>query len=132
MRLSIPIKIKLPPKWLIHSEAFLYTRYINPIDIGMKKQPSKLSEFRRISLVTSLYKIISKVLSLGLKEVLGEAISYSQGTFVRDRQILDAVLVANEGLEEYRKCKRPGFIFKIDFEKAYDHIDWDFLDCVGS
>ncbi|KAH9670660.1 er membrane protein complex subunit 10 [Citrus sinensis] len=122
--------IKLPPKWLIHSEAFLYTRYINPIDIGMKKQPSKLSEFRPISLVTSLYKIISKVLSLGLKEVLGEAISYSPGAFVRDRQILDAVLVANEGLEEYRKCKRPGFIFKIDFEKAYDHIDWDFLDFV--
>ncbi|KAH9734302.1 reverse transcriptase domain-containing protein [Citrus sinensis] len=98
--------------------------------ISSVKAPSKLSEFRRISLVTSLYKIISKVLSLGLKEVLGEAISYSQGAFVRDRQILDAVLVANEGLEEYRKCKRPGFIFKIDFEKAYDHIDWDFLDFV--
>ncbi|KAH9670663.1 er membrane protein complex subunit 10 [Citrus sinensis] len=98
--------------------------------ISSVKAPSKLSEFRPISLVTSLYKIISKVLSLGLKEVLGEAISYSPGAFVRDRQILDAVLVANEGLEEYRKCKRPGFIFKIDFEKAYDHIDWDFLDFV--
>lgn len=49
---------------------------------------------------------------------------------MRDRQILDAVLVANEGLEEYRKCKRPGFIFKIDFEKAYDHVDWELLDFV--
>ncbi|KAL9449935.1 hypothetical protein AB3S75_011797 [Citrus x aurantiifolia] len=91
--------------------------------IPKKNEPSKLSEFRLISLVTSLCKIISKVLSLRLKEVLEESISYSQGAFVRDRHILDAVLVANEAVKEYRKCKRSGLVFKIDFEKAYDHVD---------
>lgn len=98
--------------------------------IPKKKEPSKLSEFRPINLVTNLYNIISKFLSFKLKNVLRETISYSQSAFVRDSQTLDAVLVTNKVVEEYRKCKRPGLVFKIDFEKAYDHINWDFLDFV--
>ena len=39
------------------------------------------------------------------------------------RQILDIVLVANETVEEYRKLGRSGIIFKLDFEKAYDHVE---------
>ena len=42
---------------------------------------------------------------------------------MRDRQIFDVVLVANEVVEEYRKCKRSGLVFKIDFEKVYNHVD---------
>ena len=39
------------------------------------------------------------------------------------RQILDVVLVANEIVEEYKKCCKPGVVFKIDFEKAYDYVE---------
>ena len=45
-------------------------------------------------------------------------------------QILDVVLVANDVVEEYRGANKEGLIFKVDFEKAYDHIDWRFLDFV--
>jgi hypothetical protein len=41
---------------------------------------------------------------------------------------LDAVLIANEVVEEVRKKKVEGLVFKIDFEKAYDHVEWAFLD----
>ena len=97
--------------------------------------PKKLNsissrDFRPISLVSSLYKILAKVLSLRLKEVLGETIDSSQGAFVQGRQILDLVLIANEVVEEYRVKKKEGIVFKIDFEKAYDHVSWDFLDFV--
>ena len=40
------------------------------------------------------------------------------------------VLIANEVVEEYRAKKKEGVVFKIDFEKAYDHISWEFLDFV--
>ncbi|KAH7567886.1 hypothetical protein JRO89_XS07G0175400 [Xanthoceras sorbifolium] len=50
--------------------------------------------------------------------------------FVKGRQILDAVLMENEVVEECRKEKREGVVSKIDFEKAYDHVDWDFLNFV--
>ena len=98
--------------------------------IPKKANSSKVKDFRPISLVTSLYKIISKVLSSRLKGVLADTIAETQGAFVAGRQILDFVLIANETVEEYRKLGRSGIVFKLDFEKAYDHVEWGFLDFV--
>ena len=33
-------------------------------------------------------------------------------------------------MDEKRRSRKEGLVFKIDFEKAYDHVDWDFLDHV--
>ncbi|KAL5572344.1 hypothetical protein UlMin_021941 [Ulmus minor] len=54
----------------------------------------------------------------------------TQGAFVHNKQILDVVLVATKAVEDYRKRKKRGVIFKVDFEKVYDHVNWDFLDLV--
>ena len=43
---------------------------------------------------------------------------------------MDAVLVANEVVDEKRRSGEEGVVFKIDFEKVYDHVDWGFLDRV--
>ncbi|RVW25910.1 putative mitochondrial protein [Vitis vinifera] len=43
---------------------------------------------------------------------------------------LDAILIANEVVDEKRRSGEEGVVFKIDFEKAYDHVDWGFLDHV--
>ena len=98
--------------------------------IPKKSSSSRVRDFRPISLVTSLYKLVSKVLSMRLKEVLADTIAETQGSFVAGRQILDVVLVANEIVEEYRNKGKPGVVFKIDFEKAYDYVEWGFLDFV--
>ncbi|KAJ9700981.1 hypothetical protein PVL29_006352 [Vitis rotundifolia] len=98
--------------------------------IPKKSLSKRISDFRPISLITSLYKIIAKVLSGRLRGVLHETIHYSQGAFVQGRQILDAVLIANEIVDERRRSGEEGIVFKIDFEKAYDHVKWDFLDHV--
>ncbi|RVW99583.1 Transposon TX1 uncharacterized 149 kDa protein [Vitis vinifera] len=95
-----------------------------------KSQSKKISDFRPISLITCLYKVIAKVLSGRLRGVLHETIHSTQGTFVQGRQILDAVLIANEIVDEKRRSGKEGVVFKIDFEKAYDHVKWDFLDHV--
>ena len=83
-----------------------------------------------MSLVTSLSKIIAKVLTKRLQSVFGDTISKSQEAFVAGRQILDVVLVANKMVEDYKRCNKEGLIFKIDFEKAYDNFNWDFLNFV--
>ncbi|XP_039683850.1 uncharacterized protein [Medicago truncatula] len=54
----------------------------------------------------------------------------SQSAFIKGRQILDGILVANEVVDEARKCNKELLLFKVDFEKAYDAIDWAYLDVV--
>ena len=86
-----------------------------------------LKDLRPISLVGSLYKILSKVLANRIKRVMSLVISQSQNAFVEGRQILDTVLIANEAVDSTLRGKEKGILCKLDIEKAYDHIRWDFL-----
>jgi len=92
--------------------------------------PQRLNEFRPISLVGSMYKILAKLLANRLRGVLGSVISESQTAFIKNRQILDGILVANEVVDEATKLKKDLMLFKVDFEKAYDSVDWGYLDAV--
>ena len=73
------------------------------------------------------YKILSKVLANKIKRVLDKVISKSQNAFVKGRQIIDAVLIANEIVDSIMRRKEQGMICKLDIEKAYDSISWEFL-----
>lgn len=44
------------------------------------------------------------------------------------RQIIDGMLIANDLIDSRKNSKSEGVIFKIDLEKAYDHVDWNFVD----
>ena len=91
------------------------------------ENPQQLGEFRPISLVGCLYKIISKALSLRLKKVISKVIDVRQSTFLEGRGLLDSVLVANEVLEEYKRRRKSCVFFKVDYEKAYDSVSWEFI-----
>ena len=95
--------------------------------IPKKEKAVTLSEFRPISLVGSVYKILSKVLPSRLKKVMPMVIEDSQSTFLGGRNILDRVLIAKEVVDDLFQSKKSGLLFKIDFEKAFDSINWDFL-----
>ena len=85
-----------------------------------------LKDFRPISLVGSLYKLLAKVLTNRIKKVMGKVISKPQNAFVEGRQILDAVLIANEAVDSRLKSNQRG-VMCMDIEKAYDHVYWKFL-----
>ena len=59
--------------------------------------------------------------------MMGEVIYDSQQAFVQGRQILDVVLIASEALDSRLKDNTPGLLLKMDIEKVFDHVNWDFL-----
>lgn len=99
--------------------------------IPKKEGALELLDYRPINLVGSLYKIIAKVLSLRLRDVMDKVTFDSQGTFVKGHQIMDGIFIANECVE-LKKKKDSRLVCKIDLEKAYDRVDCDFLKWVHS
>nr|GEW98655.1 RNA-directed DNA polymerase, eukaryota [Tanacetum cinerariifolium] len=85
---------------------------------------------RPICLVGSLYKIIAKILANRLVGVLNSIVNEVQSAFISDRQILDGPFILNEVLQWCKSKHKQALIFKVDFEKAYDSVKWDFLDDV--
>lgn len=77
---------------------FLNSTFI--ILIAKVEGANNIRQFRLISLVGYTYKLISKVLARRLSRMLWEVIAESQHTFVDGRQILHAVLVASEVVDE--------------------------------
>ncbi|GKV25647.1 hypothetical protein SLEP1_g35046 [Rubroshorea leprosula] len=96
--------------------------------IPKKDNPIDLKDYKLISLIGTLYKIISKVLANRIKKVLPKVINGTQSAFLGGRQITYGILILNEVVEEIRRKKISSFIFKADFEKAYDSVNWAFLD----
>ncbi|KAL6561816.1 hypothetical protein OROMI_017417 [Orobanche minor] len=88
---------------------------------------TELKNFRPISLIGGRYKILAKVLMGRLRRVMSTIISENQSAFVEGRQILDCIVSLNETIEILKTRRSGGFVYKIDFEKAYDSVRWDFL-----
>nr|GEY06562.1 RNA-directed DNA polymerase, eukaryota [Tanacetum cinerariifolium] len=86
-----------------------------------------VKDFRPICLIGSLYKIISKVLANRLVLVLGDLVNEVQSAFVADRQILDGPFILNEVYQWCKSKRKQSFVLKIDFEKAYDSVRWDYV-----
>jgi hypothetical protein len=59
--------------------------------------------------------------------VVEELIDKTQTAFMKNRFIMEGVVVLHEILHEVKKKKMSGVLFKVDFEKAYDNVNWDFL-----
>ncbi|GKC98084.1 RNA-directed DNA polymerase, eukaryota, partial [Tanacetum coccineum] len=87
-----------------------------------------VKDFRPISLIGSIYKIVTKILANRIVGVLGVLVDEVQSAFIAERQILDGPFILNEVMQWCKTKRKQAFFFKVDFEKAYDSVRWDFLD----
>lgn len=94
------------------------------------QDPLTLNDFQPISLIGCMYKIIAKILAIWLKGVVGYNIDELQTAFVEGRNILDGPLIVNEICTWAKKIKKKILLFKVDFDKAFDSVNWEYLDFV--
>ncbi|XP_026399615.1 uncharacterized protein LOC113295500 [Papaver somniferum] len=104
------------------NESFIF--FIPKVD-----NPVTPVDFRAISLSNALYKLISKNLSLRLKNVLNKIISPNQYVFIPKRQIVDNVVIVHEMLHsmETSKYKKGYLALKLYLSKAFDKMKWNFI-----
>ncbi|XP_019233638.1 PREDICTED: uncharacterized protein LOC109214193 [Nicotiana attenuata] len=118
-------------------EFFLISKMYKPINcstitlVPKVAKPTTIKEYRPIACCTVLYKMISKVLAARLQKIMAYIISESQAGFVPGRKIADNVILAHELVKSYTSAQiSPRCMIKIDLQKAYDSVEWIFLQQV--
>lgn len=96
--------------------------------VPKKTNATRITEFRPISCCNTVYKVASKLLANRLKDLLPALISSSQSAFVPGRLLVENVLLATKLVSGYNWKKiSKRCMLKIDLQKAFDTIDWDFI-----
>nr|GEV20431.1 hypothetical protein [Tanacetum cinerariifolium] len=91
--------------------------------------PSKVNDYRPISCCNVLYKCVSKIIANRIKGFLELIVSANQSAFVSGRSIADNILLTQELMHNYHLDRGPArCALKVDIQKAYDTVDWMFLE----
>ncbi|KAL9680585.1 hypothetical protein QQ045_018466 [Rhodiola kirilowii] len=101
--------------------------------IPKKKDADRMEDLRPISLCNVAVKIITKVLATRLQRIMDKIISASQSSFIKGRIITDNFIVAHEISHFLKRCRSQKNFFasvKVDMSKAYDRVEWTFLEQV--
>lgn len=90
--------------------------------------PTRITDFRPISCCNALFKCISKIIANRIKDSLTILVGSNQSAFVPGRRISDNILLTQELMHNYNLDRGPArCAFKVDIQKAYDTVDWQFL-----
>ncbi|XP_022026078.1 uncharacterized protein LOC110926659 [Helianthus annuus] len=90
--------------------------------------PCKVSDYRPIACCNVVYKCNSKILANRIKQALVYAVNENQCAFIPGRQISDNILITQELMRNYHRMRgQARCAFKIDIQKAYDTVEWEFL-----
>ena len=87
-----------------------------------------LKNWRPLSMLSVLYKLLSGTLANRLKTKLDKIISHNQSGFIPNRYIGDTTRLIYDVMHYTEEKKLTGLLMCIDFEKAFDSLSWNFLN----
>jgi hypothetical protein len=86
-----------------------------------------IQQYRPICLLRCIYKMITKTLTIMLEPYASKIFSIQQNAFIKNRYLMDGVFSLHEIMHHVHVKKQVRVILKLDFEKPYDKVNWDFL-----
>ncbi|GFZ21489.1 similar to CYCLIN D3;2 [Actinidia rufa] len=96
--------------------------------IPKSKDADKVEDFRPIACCNVVYKVISKIIASRLAPALISIVNPAQAAFVQNRSMTDNIFMLQELLRNYgRKRISPRCILNVDLRKAFDSVDWEFV-----
>ncbi|CAN1757082.1 Putative ribonuclease H protein At1g65750 [Linum perenne] len=118
-------------RWLNEFSIPATVHATNIVLLPKKQNPASMADLRPISLCDVRYRLVSKVLANRLRQIIPQIIGIEQSAFVEGRSIIDNVLIATETLHTMntrRYAKDGEFAIKIDISKAFDRVEWCYLE----
>ena len=91
------------------------------------KGADTIKQYRPITLINVPFKICSKAYATRLAPVAQRDLNHSQSGFLKGRNILEGLVVLQEIVHELKRTRQPAVLLKLDFEKAYDRVNWEFI-----
>jgi hypothetical protein len=91
------------------------------------KDVRHLKNWRPISLLNTDYKMLTKLLATRMQQVISPLIHPDQVGYIRGRYIGQNIRTISDIIEYAKITQTPGLIAFLDFEKAFDSIEWDFM-----
>lgn len=88
---------------------------------------TRMEKFRPLAMINCSFKIFAKCATNKFGPICKELISLNQTTFIKGRFIAESIIAAHEVIHSLHFSKQSGFVFKLDYEKAYDMINKEFL-----
>jgi hypothetical protein len=111
----------------LHVAKFHLLNSANVTLLPKKEGPEDIFDFRPISLIHAIAKIIAKVLTLRLGPIMNDLVSNAQSAFIKKRSIHDNFLYVKNHAKRLHKSKTAALLFKLDIRKAFDSIRWEYI-----
>lgn len=86
-----------------------------------------IREYRPISPIHAIAKIISKILALRLSPFMNDLISPCQSAFIKDPSIHDNYMYVRNVARKFHRSRTKALLLKLDISKAFDTVRWDYL-----
>ena len=111
----------------LHTYSLHWLNSANIVLLPKKEGAEGIADYRPISLIHVVAKIIAKILSIRLTLHMNNLVSNAQSAFIKSRSIHDNFMCVRNLARRLHKCRTLSLLFKLDIRKAFDSVRWEYI-----
>lgn len=111
----------------LHGSNLYWLNSANVVLLPKKEGAEGISDYRPISLIHAIVKIIAKILANRHRPHMDSIVSNTQSAFIKGRSIHDNFMHVRNLARRLHKNKMPSLLFKLDIRKTFDSVKWEYL-----